>query len=411
MQLSNQSFVKVGNILILFLLYGAALVSFVPTILGVPPAIPLYTNYVITLLLSFLIIFLGSNFHSFSINLKDIAPLTFFLGLYIFRLIDNLYLRRVYSNTFPEPITYFLYLFILNIIPCLAIGFCKDVNYDFVFRWGYRILFIVLLLSLWYNLFSGIEKTSNLRNTGNDIMGALSYGHYGVTFSIMSLVRISSRQGVKKTLYLSAYVFGIFVMYLSGSRSPLIALALCTMIYLFGSSGLLRGALLMSLIITPFVIFWKDIEVWLSGFHSGFIQRVLLSFESGDSSGRDVIYEAMWEQIKESPIFGRYFVVKSGEYVGYYPHNMILEVLGSTGIIGGIFFIIWLVKMIIKSIRFINTKDERVWIALLFLQYLLFGMSSKALYTNTNFWYFAFLLMVIFQNSYKLKNIKERKRT
>lgn len=410
MQLSYQSFVKTGNLLVLFLLYGVTLVSFVPTLLGIPPAIPLYTNYIIILLLSFLIIFLGSHFHSFSISMRDIASLSFFLGLYIFRLIDNLYLQRIYSNTFSEPVTYFLYLFILNVIPCLAICYCKDVDYEFVFRWGYRMLFIVLLLSIWYNLFSGIEKTSNLRNTGNDIMGALSYGHYGVTFSIMSLVRLSSRQGMKKMLYILAYAFGIFVMYLSGSRSPLIALSLCTMMYLFGSRGLLRGVLLISLIIMPFVIFWKDIELWLSGFHSGFIQRVLLSFESGDSSGRDVIYGTMWEQIKESPIFGRYFVVKSGEYAGYYPHNMILEVLGATGVIGGVFFIIWLFKMIIKSVRFINNKDERVWIALLFLQYLLFGMSSKALYTNTNFWYFAFLLMVVFQNSYKIKNIKERKR-
>src|SRR5690606_721606 len=124
-------------------------------------------------------------------------------------------------------------------------------------------------------------------------------------------------------------------------------------------------------------IFWRDIEVWLSGFHSGFIQRVLLSFESGDSSGRDVIYATMWEQIKDAPIFGQYFVVKSGEYIGYYPHNMVLEALGATGIIGGVFFVVWLVRMVVRSVKFINIKDERVWIALLFIQYMLFGMSSK----------------------------------
>lgn len=388
-------FRAVCNIYVIFLLYGSAFLSFIPTLIGIPPAIPLYFNYAVNILLSLFIIFVGNYLKTFSVSYKFIFPLFLFLIVYVLRLIDNLYVLDIFTVTFPNPSTYFLYLFVLNVIPCVGLCFCSNIDFTYVFKWGYRILFIVLLMSLWYNLFSNIEKTSNLRNTGNDIIGALSYGHYGVTFSILSLVKMNSSSSKNKYVFVLGYLFGLFVMYLSGSRSPLIALVICTVLYLFGSNGLFKGAFILILLVFPLYLLWDEIFLFLSSFHSGFIQRLLMSFESGDTSGRDVIYSDMWKQIWEDPLLGRYFVVYSGEYAGYYPHNMILEALGATGILIGMFFIYWLVRMIMGAVKIISWKDKRCWVSLVFLQYMIFGMSSKALYTNTYFWYFVTLQMVI----------------
>jgi O-antigen ligase len=66
--------------------------------------------------------------------------------------------------------------------------------------------------------------------------------------------------------------------------------------------------------------------------------RLLASISEGDSGGRDVIYEAVWQLIKPNIIFGI-------GHTGYFsvfgiasPHNVILEVLCYSGIVGLLLF-------------------------------------------------------------------------
>jgi len=95
------------------------------------------------------------------------------------------------------------------------------------------------------------------------------------------------------------------------------------------------------------------------------------------------------------PIFGSSFLIEKGVFRGIYPHNLILESLMATGLIGTCFLIRWLYGLFKTGYTVIVTKDIYAWIPLLFFQYFIFGMFSKSIYANTNLWYFAFLLLYL----------------
>lgn len=71
---------------------------------------------------------------------------------------------------------------------------------------------------------------------------------------------------------------------------------------------------------------------------------VVLTFESGYSSGRDSIYSQVWELFSQSPIFGvgldgYYGLV--GKHAGFeYPHNVVLASAAEGGIIGAGLFLL-----------------------------------------------------------------------
>src|SRR5690606_13694819 len=99
------------------------------------------------------------------------------------------------------------------------------------------------------------------------------------------------------------------------------------------------------------------------------------------------------KQFLQSPLVGDSFLISEGEFRGYYPHNLILESLMTTGIIGTFFFFIWLFGTIKKSYLVLRYDLAYGWLPLLFIQYFAFGLTSKSFYTNYLFWFFGFLVI------------------
>lgn len=145
---------------------------------------------------------------------------------------------------------------------------------------------------------------------------------------------------------------------------------------------------------------YKLIVLLLSGFLFAFMiqfilsseilmNRLLKSAEVGDLAGRNIIWEKLMPLIKENPFFG---VGRTG-YAEYTqkvfleaksPHNVIIEVLCYTGIIGLIFYMLFIIRSLIFSYKAYNIKHIILPI-LLFIPILGYLLSGQLL-TNKIGW-------------------------
>lgn len=125
-------------------------------------------------------------------------------------------------------------------------------------------------------------------------------------------------------------------------------------------------------------------------------ERLLETTETGNMGGRDHIWKAIFPIIKENPIFGVgntgynfYNIINFG--VTESPHNVILEVLCYTGLVGLTIFLVFLYQTFIRGYR---SYLKNGWLLPLLLISPVMGMilSGQILYTKMGWIIFAFIV-------------------
>ena len=101
---------------------------------------------------------------------------------------------------------------------------------------------------------------------------------------------------------------------------------------------------------------------------------------------RSLEWERAWNQFIDSPVVGDAFINK---YDNSYCHNLIIEVLMSTGIIGGTFFFSFIAVLVFKlrKVR-LNEKqqNQEIFYLILFFCIVFSSMFSGGIFTNSQFW-------------------------
>jgi O-antigen ligase len=105
---------------------------------------------------------------------------------------------------------------------------------------------------------------------------------------------------------------------------------------------------------------------------------------AGEKEDRDYQWESAWRQFKENPVLGDSYIT---DYDKSYAHNLILDSLMATGIVGTAL----LLYLIYKSFVLFNKSNKRfkihffpIWI--MFLSILLLSMTSGGLFAAFPFW-------------------------
>lgn len=143
------------------------------------------------------------------------------------------------------------------------------------------------------------------------------------------------------------------------------------------------------------------------------------------SNGRTILYKEAWSNFLENPIFGIGWRQFSEKYMGIlingkksHPHNIYLQLLAETGIVGFTLFIIPLIYVIIKTIKILsiilekNKKNEIYWeyslMYSLYIQifFILYGLTGNVL-TDKSFLSIYFLACSITGTA--LINFSDRK--
>ncbi len=104
------------------------------------------------------------------------------------------------------------------------------------------------------------------------------------------------------------------------------------------------------------------------------------------SASRIDMYKKVLVQISEAPFVGRSLTLRDDDGTDTYPHNLILESLLATGLIGTIPLMYLIVAGLIATWRILTRYPELGWIPILFLLFLTGSMFSGAIYSNSQMW-------------------------
>lgn len=207
--------------------------------------------------------------------------------------------------------------------------------------------------------------------------------------------------------YLSSLVF-IIGLSITVKRGPILSfLAVCGLIFYFRYK---KNLWLILLLCACGVLFWESVFYdLLQDNASGLVDR-FLAIDEGGGSGRfgsdDSLFSTALTQIKESPIIGSYFRLLKNGYIdrGAYPHNIILELLMTGGLLLSIPFFVVIWKALKNGIRLLKQGGDQSLPVLCFIYVLLSLMTSSSLLFKTEFWLFLSILCSYNLNKLRLKH-------
>jgi O-antigen ligase len=384
-----------NTILCILLIVGFTIISMFPRALS-------FNSQVITIpfraiVLSISLVIIVYNIYTKNSN-KFGKTEYFFIVFFLFYFVKAIVTFKIYD--FSEEIALreietYLRIMGITFIPTLAVLTIreKDINYTLFMNFVYYTLFIVLLL----NVSIGIEYDHQGRSAGFMSMYCISFGHLGVSLAIISIYKLLFESKAKYLHIIPSVgvILGLYILYASGTRSPLIAFILCLFFLFFLKSNLkyiISFLILLATSILALIYFKPQYED--VGQSSSFLNRVTNMIVSGDSSGRGELYQQGIKIFSENPIFGGRILY----FDGMYPHNIFLEILMATGIVGLILYFFFFkdcVNFMFRLKEYSITNPHTVWVPILWLQYFILSLFSYNLHSSSEVWYLTAMILVL----------------
>ncbi|RQO38175.1 hypothetical protein DBR39_15005 [Chryseobacterium sp. KBW03] len=221
----------------------------------------------------------------------------------------------------------------------------------------------------------------------------IMYGHIGASLFIISLfLLLFCREDYKSYFLFFCLFLGLFNVIQSMARSPLVAITVCSfyMIILKGKKKYLLYAFFLAILFIGLVVFH---EQYGNGQITSF-NRMYKWIAHGDTSSRGPLFTRAVEIFNSNRFFGGRVLFENGVH----PHNIFLELLMATGILG---FIIYFLKFwpVVKNMAlFWNIQKGNIYYKLifaLFLQYFTLVQTSCNLFNIPEFLYFSSMIIGI----------------
>ena len=148
-------------------------------------------------------------------------------------------------------------------------------------------------------------------------------------------------------------------------------------------------------------------EIVINGYERTFSYIGEDSINWDATSNRDVLYKEVIQYIKEKPLLG-YGLFSYFSYVGN-PHNIILEVLLSGGLIYFIVFIIITFILIKKYLRILKKNSDMIMIGVIGVFPFTMLLFSGSYLTSPEIWFFLGFVLSIDSNLGKEWNSYQKK--
>lgn len=389
---------KVSDLYIVVLVIGFLFIGTVPKLLGISEA-SLSIQYRIACLgLSLFLIFkITFSRYVVKIHLHPVSLFFVFWFIYSIRIINDLYVNPI--KLFPESSAseYSQFAFGVVLIPSIALVLiiqAYKIDLSWVLKWIYWLLLVTLSIALYSRAGSNIAG----RTAGDINVGIILFGQFGASLSILSVYCLArEKHNIKNTLsYVFGFIVGFMGIFVSASKSPFLTLLIVLLLFFVLWYGNVKSAILIAALGMFLSLYFIEIISFLNQyFNSNFLDRLLYSIDVGGDKAREGLVNTAFIEFLDNPFFGNAMLIQADGMAGSYPHNLIIEAFMATGIVGGGIFVFWIIKCLKVSIKAIKKHSEISWVALLFLQYLIFGMFSKNLYANDLFWFFSILVVTV----------------
>jgi len=285
---------------------------------------------------------------------------------------------------------FFQYGFLGSFVPAFAIGLMiKKMNFQRVFKLIRLLCFPVVLCLIYvihheFGLSADIfVKRFYLSQEKDIILGPIIISQYGGLAALTFFYAICYRKFTFHDAFF--WLIGMALLVVGASRGPLIAILfthfLITLHLIKTRFKSLRLWASLSVVLLVFII--GVIKFIVPNIKQIFLfDRVTKSVETGEGlDARATQWSTAWAQFLDNPIAGDSIIEKS---LNFYPHNLILEILMSTGIIGGFCFFILLFKSI--NNYFVVKDVHGRFIIYVMVLYLTYAMFSLSLVANPQLW-------------------------
>jgi hypothetical protein len=380
--------IKPENILITLVFVGYPLAAGLASILNFDNRTSSILIRIIELLVA---IFIISNRFSYALDSKKKLFWLFwwtFWILYILRIIIDNFFSGLNNLTVYE---YLLYSVGSVLIPSLALSFIKpsELNNKILDLLIYSFV-IVLLINL-YVIFRFIGDISTDLRLSSETINPITIGHLGVTLTILASWRLSEtliNTLIKKILNIIYLVVGLSSIFISGSRSPILSMAIAILLFMFFKKISIKSI---------FFIISFLISAYLYSLNFNALNRRLEADAFFSDRSRELLFN---ESIKL--IQNNFFLGAGIEPLGSYPHNLILESFLMFGILSG-FSIIFIILFTLKSaLKIYYYKRDKFWIVLIYFQFLTSAMFSGGLYGLIGFFSLSILVVSVayYKNRY-----------
>ncbi len=326
-----------------------------------------------------------------------------FLLLYGLRMFDNLVVEAQPVYMFNGIATYFIYLFFILVSVFLIWKLPREAfDVKKILDISVLLLAIALIISLRDVLAQvSIGKFSTLRFHANLELDSLAYGHLGLSLMLLSLCRmkLDTRHW---PFFAAGILLGVVTMVIANSRSPFFALAGILFIYLSCQKRKLYFMLFLGLLFLVLINIHALAEFCSKELGLTFFDRILVVIETGSDGyggvGRSALFGYGMDMLARSPLLGSSFVLHEVPFGnGSYVHNIVLEAFMALGVGGGLLFIVLNLWGLYCSYRIFRYNPVFTVFGLLYLQYLLFGLTSRSLIGLPNYWYMLALVMTLYK--------------
>jgi O-antigen ligase len=258
------------------------------------------------------------------------------------------------------------------------------------FYWILYVSVAASLLVLVYGqtsfFFATTEKIIDINRLNLASLNPISAGHLGGTTLLLGITLSLSRRGSKilLTTAITAIISGMALIILSNSRGPLIAVASVLLVFFIFRMRSVKVWMVTTLFLVCALGASITFQETIFG-ERGVTTRLVGIFSSTDLStmGRVASYSGALDQFFTSPLTGDFLEEHT---TGYYPHNLVLESLMATGIIGGVPFVALTMMSLWLSLKLIVRRDDNLWLGMLNIQYLIAAQTSSSLYLSTAMW-------------------------
>ncbi len=332
----------------------------------------------------------------FSIN-KSFSFLFLFWLIYIVRLVVDLSIRDV--PVFESDFYIYFYSILGTFVPMLSVAIAFKYLKDLIII-DYVILFLVLsCLAILYMIFSSgtyftLLLAERIWVTGTEdshIVNPIVISRDGGLLGVLSYfcITLSNFSRKKKVYLFFSFCLGILCLLIGASRGPIAGFVFVfLLINLYWLRRRRKNWYFKALYyLTIFsVIFLLMFILWKFDFYEEI--AIINRFE--DFSGSNFSEEArylQWQeafvQISESPILGERIVERFGNHS---PHNIFIEVLLATGVVGSILFLIALVASFKNFYLEYKSRSLYIVFHFCFLLYIMFGLTGITIHSSPQFW-------------------------
>jgi hypothetical protein len=343
---------------------------------------PLIFNQLTRLLIITLLIFIWVVTPQINKNI-NFQYFLFFAIAYLTRILYELcFNNNIYHISTLTFLLYFLsfvfipFLFLINIDfdDRRAILIEKSLKLSFV-------IFAILVIIYFRHFFSqNIGRISRIIKKGDENyispLSISSMGSYGILLFILEIIKSRNKKIVWLLYRISLILICLVPFFLGSSRGAFISLFITSIVILFTNEA---GNKSKNIVLFSILIFIGFYITFFVG--SNILDRmgsIIDDIDSGNNSAiRLKIWEVSFHQFLSYPIFGNSL---ESDYRHFRPHNIFLEVLVSTGIIGFIPFVLLIFNTVRKSFFLLKIESSASFMSVIFIYTLITNNFSGSIY-------------------------------